>query len=295
MPDRSYGRLLPSHVTEMAEPRRRGENVSCSSSAWPSHPSCHRGFGVGPNTSPSTKSPATSDDEESDSSSSDSEDEGEEVVLHIYSVTRLSAIQRANGVLGALGGGGAYHAGVEVFGREWSFGATDDGGTGVFCSRPQKCDEHSYLKAMPMGNTKMTETQVLQMIGRLTKEWQGEDYDLLRCNCCHFSEELLRRLNVGPAPRWLNSLAGTGAALDDQVHHAASAASEAKAKAKAVSARIPWEQGFAAPPADHFRMAKSSTSEVLGRVADRAKGVAAAAHAFRHSGSLRGGSYGYCN
>jgi hypothetical protein len=26
----------------------------------------------------------------------------------------------------------------------------------------------------------------------MAKEWQGDDFDILRCNCCHFSHELLR-------------------------------------------------------------------------------------------------------
>merc|ERR1719382_1361532 len=106
-----------------------------------------------------------------------------------------------NKVLGAVGTG-AFHAGVEVCGREWSFGATDDGDTGVFSCRPRGCDAHSYLKALPMGSTAMSERQVYAVIDRLAAEWQGEDYDLLRCNCCHFSDKLLRELGVGGAPRW---------------------------------------------------------------------------------------------
>lgn len=37
---------------------------------------------------------------------------------------------------------------------------------------------------------------------RLAREWQGEDYDILRCNCCHFSNELLRR-GLRPLISWL--------------------------------------------------------------------------------------------
>lgn len=163
---------------------------------------------------------------------------GAPVTLHIYHVTRLGAVQRANGVLGMLGAGGAYHAAVEVYGREWSFGATEDGSSGVFCCQPQGCADHAYLKAEPMGFSKMSEVEVLGLIGRLAKEWQGEDYDLLRCNCCHFSDDLLRQLGLGPAPRWLMTLAGAGAAVEDQARAAAAIATGAQLVAKDSAARL---------------------------------------------------------
>eukprot|EP00913_Durusdinium_trenchii_P009777 g9182.t1 len=61
-----------------------------------------------------------------------------------------------------------------------------------------------------MGSTFLSQQTVLALIGRLAKEWQGDDYDILRCNCCHFSNELLRRLGLGPLPKQFTNLAGTG-------------------------------------------------------------------------------------
>lgn len=145
------------------------------------------------------------------------------VTLHVYSVSGASAIQGMNSIL-SLVGTGAFHAGVEIYGREWSFGFTEDVSTGVFCCRPAGCEAHAYLRPLPMGETHLSQPEVLSLIGRLAKEWNGQDYDLLRCNCCHFSHELCRRLGVGPIPRWLTSLAGAGAALGDQLRSAASGA-----------------------------------------------------------------------
>lgn len=140
--------------------------------------------------------------------------EGANVRLHVYNVTVLSAVEKANAVLGMLGTG-AFHAAVEVHGTEWSFGAADDGQTGVFCNPPRACDMHSYRQVLDMGRTSLSEAEVGAVIRRMTAEWQGEDYDLLHCNCCHFSDELCRQLGVGPAPSWVLSLAGAGAKLDD--------------------------------------------------------------------------------
>lgn len=141
-------------------------------------------------------------------------------------------------MLDRLGKGGAYHAAVEVYGREWSFGATEDGSSGVFCCRPRQCPDHTYLKALPMGHTQLAESQVLALIGRTRKEWQGDDYDLLHCNCCHYSEDLLSRLGAGPAPGWLTSLAATGAVLDDQVAAATATAALAKSAGNDAASRV---------------------------------------------------------
>jgi len=205
MTTRNYSRLLPSSAASAAEGLKKGGSTSTAAR--------ERLSGVarcGPGTL---------------------------VTLHVYSVTRLSAIQRANGVLGSFGTG-AYHAGVEVYGREWSFGATEDGSSGVFCCGPADCDDHAYIRAIPMAETRATEAEVLGLIGRLRTEWSGDDYDLLRCNCCHFSDELLRRLGVGPAPGWLTSLAGAGAVVDDKVAAAASGAAAAKAAGHVAASKL---------------------------------------------------------
>ena len=44
-------------------------------------------------------------------------------------------------------------------------------------------------------------------------EWPGQRYDLLRHNCCSFSQTLCERLGVKDTPGWLHRLADTGAAL----------------------------------------------------------------------------------
>ena len=43
-----------------------------------------------------------------------------QVVIHVYDVSRAEAIAQLNDVTCVVGG--VFHAGVEVYGREWSFG-----------------------------------------------------------------------------------------------------------------------------------------------------------------------------
>eukprot|EP00438_Fugacium_kawagutii_P024707 Skav235547 [mRNA] locus=scaffold3067:235190:241325:+ [translate_table: standard] len=67
-------------------------------------------------------------------------------------------------------GTGAFHAGVEVYQTEWSYGGSCNGptGTGIFCCPPKG-----------------------QLINKLKLEWKGQQYDLLRHNCCHFAAPML--------------------------------------------------------------------------------------------------------
>merc|ERR1719401_1782300 len=51
-------------------------------------------------------------------------------------------------------------------------------------------------------------------------QWRGEDYDLLRHNCCHFADALCVALGVGHIPFWVTNLAGAGASLEHGVQQA---------------------------------------------------------------------------
>jgi len=134
------------------------------------------------------------------------------VILHIYDL--VSALAGPNIVAKAVGTG-AYHAGVEVYGREWSFSCCGDGPyrSGIFWVPPRGCEAHVYREPVMMGRTTKTESEVKALIDRLYREWPGAEYDLLRHNCCHFSDALCIELGVGPIPPWVTSLAGVGAML----------------------------------------------------------------------------------
>jgi len=136
------------------------------------------------------------------------------VTLHIYDVSGHGAITNLNKFCRAMGTG-AFHAAVEIYGEEWSFGYTDGGGSGVFSCPPKGCEAHAYRESLLMGETAMSEREVMALLDKLALEWRGEDYDLLRRNCCSFSDEFCVQLGVGNIPPWVKNLAGAGATLDD--------------------------------------------------------------------------------
>mmetsp|Transcript_123293 Transcript_123293/g.356253 ORF Transcript_123293/g.356253 Transcript_123293/m.356253 type:complete len:241 (-) Transcript_123293:39-761(-) len=139
------------------------------------------------------------------------------VVVNVYDIGENGSGLLLNELLGPFGTG-VFHCGVEVYGQEWSFSSIGDGFlsasmTGVFSSLPRKCVGHLYRKSVPMGRTTMFKDGVDELIRLMAREWPVNGYDLLRRNCCHFSNELCLELGVGPIPQWILHLAGAAAAI----------------------------------------------------------------------------------
>lgn len=132
-----------------------------------------------------------------------------QVFLHIYNLGMSGEGKVLNSVLRVVGTG-AFHCGVEVYGKEWSFRGRCCIGTGVFASRPRCCENHSYSETIAMGPTALPAAEVSRLLSVLQREWPGLSYDTLRRNCCHFSDKLCRHLGVGGIPDWLMSLASAG-------------------------------------------------------------------------------------
>lgn len=145
-------------------------------------------------------------------------DEPVKVTLHVYDIGvpghgggSRGGVAAMNKLLRLLGTG-AFHCGIEIHGREWSFRATDVG-TGIFWEQPRRCLGHTYRESVPMGEIRLSEGHVLRLLKLMEGEWWGITYDTLTRNCCHFSDELCQLLGVGSIPAWTTSLASTGDAL----------------------------------------------------------------------------------
>eukprot|EP00931_Biecheleriopsis_adriatica_P121257 TRINITY_DN96343_c0_g1_i1.p1 TRINITY_DN96343_c0_g1~~TRINITY_DN96343_c0_g1_i1.p1 ORF type:complete len:222 (+),score=34.06 TRINITY_DN96343_c0_g1_i1:62-727(+) len=96
--------------------------------------------------------------------------------------------------------GGAFHAGVEVYGVEWTYGAE-----GVRYNEPRRHDVHIYRQSLELGVTLRTEKQVKSFIeNAMIPRWQASDYDLLSHNCCSFADALCRHLCGQALPGWVN-------------------------------------------------------------------------------------------
>lgn len=148
----------------------------------------------------------------------------ETVTLHIYDVFSDDRVQAVNDVFRTVGTG-AFHAGVEVFGQEWSFGCTGSG-TGLVSCEPKGNIAHRYRESLVMGTTTLSLVELEKLLAQLGKEWPGDEYDLLLHNCCHFCDAFCGRLGVGPLPVWVTNLAGAGARLAVGVSAAASSVNE---------------------------------------------------------------------
>jgi len=98
--------------------------------------------------------------------------------------------------------GGAFHAGVEIYGREWSFGYE-----GVCCQWPKSHDVHVYRSSIPIGHTKYGPEEVdLILEDEMFSKWPGRSYDMLSRNCCSFSRSFCKRLTGSCIPDWVDRL-----------------------------------------------------------------------------------------
>lgn len=125
-----------------------------------------------------------------------------EVVLNLYDFSDDGWLQNMNDWAQVIGTG-AFHAAVEVYGLEWSYSATDSG-DGLYSCAPRANGSHEFRESIPLGVTFMSIAQVDILLAEMAKEWQGDSYDLIWKNCCHFSDDMCQRLGVGPVPEWVN-------------------------------------------------------------------------------------------
>jgi len=147
------------------------------------------------------------------------------VNVNIYDVSQQEGIQKLNRILAHSASpikfGGVFHAGVEVDGIEWAFGAHwKETQTGVTCSKPRMHEQHHYRQTVQLGWTPLRPEEVAAIISELVEEYPGRSYDLLRRNCCHFADDFSRRLGVGGIPAWVHRLARIGAMAENVLHGA---------------------------------------------------------------------------
>mmetsp|Transcript_49726 Transcript_49726/g.144274 ORF Transcript_49726/g.144274 Transcript_49726/m.144274 type:complete len:244 (-) Transcript_49726:72-803(-) len=143
------------------------------------------------------------------------------VTLQIYDAGGTEMVKNVNTLLRAVGTG-AFHTGVEVYGKEWSFGFTNDGSSGIFSCPPRCCKTHAYRESVAMGETDFSQLDVEALLLELAGHWRGGHYDVLRRNCTHFSEEFLRKLGLGPVPTWVGNIALAGRTVDLGIQRVAS-------------------------------------------------------------------------
>ncbi|SBT79137.1 PPPDE peptidase, putative [Plasmodium malariae] len=118
------------------------------------------------------------------------------VYLNIYD---LDAVSKVVNTVARSVGAGAFHAGVEVYGYEYSFGYVVDGETGVTKTSARYHPYHVYRESIPM-----EEVDLLVEVMKL--QWIGDTYDILSRNCLNYADYFCNLLDVGSIPDWVMSL-----------------------------------------------------------------------------------------
>jgi len=153
------------------------------------------------------------------------DDLGIPVYLNIYDVSHGDSVQWLNAVfahwLAPVKFGGVFHAGVEIDGLEWCFGSTKrETLPGVFSVVPRSDPQHHFRQTVYLGKTQMPMDRIASTITDLVEDYPGCAYDVLRLNCCHFADDFVRRLGVGPVPTWVHRLARLAAGADGAIQAA---------------------------------------------------------------------------
>lgn len=125
------------------------------------------------------------------------------VTLNIYHLTHRNKPLRKLGI-------GIFHVGVVIFGMEWSFGESIQGGnsTGLFFHTPGLAGVG--FKTVEIGQTTLSPVQVDTILHRLENEWKSCDYHILHRNCNHFAQhfcDLLSTITPLRVPSWCNRAA----------------------------------------------------------------------------------------
>jgi hypothetical protein len=123
------------------------------------------------------------------------------VKVHIYHVSNEDWVKGMNEWLPQSITGGVYHAGVEVWGKEYWFGWCPPPASGVTACHPKRNLAHTYFQSVDVGLTRMSKDDVAVLMSQLKREWPGGQYHAIKRNCCHFCEEMLARLGTDGLPR----------------------------------------------------------------------------------------------
>lgn len=176
------------------------------------------------------------------------------VRLNVYHFGQARGMQVVNFVTEKmLHVGGIFHAGLELYDREFSYGASrpgteGQGRTGAFVCEPRSCRGMRYHKTVHLGLTRLSKPEAVRLLKSLEGKWLADDYDVTGKNCVSFCRALSDALApLGPGiPAWVDSLAKSTDRLctTAQAHDDGPAKQEPRpAPAKVEQAQLPriWQ------------------------------------------------------
>jgi len=126
-----------------------------------------------------------------------------EVKLHVYDLTK-----QLNDKFWKFGLG-IFHSGVEVGGKEYWYFGHEYNFTGVIILEPGITVIGNMIKrnSYSLGYTKLTGTEIQQILDNLTNSYKGNTYHPIKRNCNHFSQEFCKSLLGKNIPKFINRAA----------------------------------------------------------------------------------------
>jgi len=130
---------------------------------------------------------------------------GTPIFLHVYHLDSITS--KLNQVTVPLLNTGAFHVGVEVYGKEYSFGNSMPGESGIVVSpRAKEHPFHIYMKTVYRGFAPISEAEWIKLLKTLARKMRKTQYNILMNNCVTFADELCASLDVRGIPSWIINL-----------------------------------------------------------------------------------------
>jgi hypothetical protein len=107
-------------------------------------------------------------------------------------------------------GFGAYHSGVECYGREYSFGYQDSSASGVFDIAPRTAEGCVFREQVQLGEISLSINEFERVIANIKPKFIAREYSILTRNCNTFADELSKALLGRPIPSYINRLSKCG-------------------------------------------------------------------------------------
>lgn len=129
------------------------------------------------------------------------------VFINVYDLGGVDFLQKVNKfstLNNKLFIGGIFHVGVQVYGEEWGFGATDEDESGVYPCAPRGHPDHAFRACVWMGPTPFSQSEVRELLADMMQSWRGHEYDFIHHNCLDFADVCCSRLGVGRIPGWID-------------------------------------------------------------------------------------------
>lgn len=121
------------------------------------------------------------------------------VVLNVYDLSEANELGYSCGL-------GAYHSGVEIGDREYTFA----GGAGIFDTTPRDAPGARFRESITLGTFEGGQGALSRALDELKPFFDPSSYNVITKNCNHFSDALSRQLLDTPIPGWVNRLSNIG-------------------------------------------------------------------------------------